>query len=91
MECANREWQRLFPIVFSSSPAGGEQQLHIGTGVGHVVVALVNDPEEGEELASCVFVDTGLENGDDLFQASPTFCFERRGGPSARSLQQLGF
>jgi hypothetical protein len=67
MECANRGSQRLFPFlrvkvrdfrvesfVFSSSPAGGEQHLRVETGVGHVVVALVSDPGEREELASCV-------------------------------------
>jgi hypothetical protein len=85
---ANRGVMEAF--VFSSSPAGGEQHLRVETGVGHVVVALVNDPGEGESV-NRAFVDTGLESGGDIFQASPIFRFERGGGPSIRSLQRLGF
>jgi hypothetical protein len=115
MECVNRGSQRIFPFLmekarnflvvesfaFVSSHAGGEQHLQAETGVGHVVVALLNDPDEGEELVNGVseegessnraFAGTGLENGDDIFQASPIFHSERGGGPSARSFQRLGF
>jgi hypothetical protein len=101
MGCANRGSQRLFPFLrekvrdflavesfaFCSSPAGGGQHLQLETGVGHVVVALLNDPEEGVELvngvseegdlASRAFGGRGLESGDDIFQVSTIFHSER--------------
>jgi hypothetical protein len=101
MGCENRGSQRLFPFLrekvrdflavesfaFCSSPAGGGQHLQLETGVGHVVVALLNDPEEGVELVSGVseegdlesraFGGRGLESGNDIFQVSLVFNFER--------------
>jgi hypothetical protein len=82
-------------FVFCSSLAGGEQHLQVGASVGHVVVVLLNDPDEGEELASCVskeeesvnrsFAGTSLENNNDIFAASLIFHSESGGGPSAHS------
>jgi hypothetical protein len=100
-ECENRGSRRLFPFLrekardfleveffaFCLLPAGGEQHLPVETDVGHVVVALLNDPEEGVELVSGVseegdlasraFGGRGLESGDDIFQVSTIFHSER--------------
>jgi hypothetical protein len=92
-----RDFLAVESFAFYSLPAGGEQHLQAGTDVGHVVVALLDDPDEGEELVNRVseegelanraFDGRGSENGVDLFQACPTFHSEYGGDPFARSWQ----
>jgi hypothetical protein len=82
-----RDFLAVESFAFYSLPAGGEQHHQAGTDVGHVVVALLDDPDEGEELvsgvleegglASRVFGGRGLESGDDIFQVSTIFHSER--------------
>jgi hypothetical protein len=76
-----RDFLAVESSVFCSLPTGGEQHLQVETGVGHVVVALLNDPCEGEEFvsseegesASRVFACKVLESGNDTFKVSPIF------------------